>query len=132
MKLIFILLSSLLLGCLLVRVVSGQEWNKNEFEGDKIKAKFAQKKQMVTPAKADSKINKFASSRKSLTTNTNTKCSKDCDYAVPVYKGSSKRSFRSKQQVFKEPQGIDHTAKEMNSLFFMDYSPARKRPPHGK
>ena len=82
-------------------------------------------------AKGRLKINKFISPRKNLTTNTNTKCSKDCDDAAPVHKGNSKRSFRSKQHVFKESQGNDHTAKEMNSLFFMDYSPARKRPTHG-
>jgi len=76
---------------------------------------------MATQGKAHLKTNKFASPRKSLTTNTNTKCSKDCDDDVPVYKGSSERT-----QVFKEPQGIDHTAKEMENMFYKDYN---KRPP---
>lgn len=67
---------------------------------------------MILKAKVSSKINKFVSQRNSP--NTDTKCSKDCD-EMQVYK------YRSEQQIFRKPQDIDHTAKEIENQFYKDY-----------
>ncbi|CAJ2669207.1 unnamed protein product [Trifolium pratense] len=86
---------------------------------------------VVKMKKAYLKVNKFAIPRKSLTTNTNTntKCSQDCD-VVPI-KGSSDKSSRHEHQISKEAQDID-AEKEIESLMYKDYNNKGKpshRPP---
>ncbi|KAL5095739.1 hypothetical protein RYX36_000066 [Vicia faba] len=74
---------------------------------------------------------KVAISRNSLTTHTNTKCSKDCDDAVPI-KGSSEESSRHEQEISKEAQDDIDAAKEIESLMYKDYNNKGKpshRPP---
>ncbi|XP_058761077.1 uncharacterized protein LOC131634426 [Vicia villosa] len=206
MKFIFILLSSLLLGCLLLMtvqrntstmVISGGESKKNKLEIAEITTILARKeplertigaspmrklgfgtimhheeksvdsktiekgqtskisgkengglkksfrrlfqlqksdvheKHMIMRPKVYLKVTtKVAISRNSLSTNTNTKCSQDCDDAVPI-KGSSEKSSRHEQEISKEAQDID-AAKEIESLMYKDYNNKGKpshRPP---
>ncbi|GAU14045.1 hypothetical protein TSUD_168700 [Trifolium subterraneum] len=87
-------------------------------------------KHVIKTKKAYLKVNKFAIPRKSLTTNTNTKCSQDCD-VVPI-KGSSDKSSRHEQQISKEAQQDIDAAKEIESLMYKDYNNKGKpshRPP---
>ncbi|KAK2413220.1 hypothetical protein QL285_035951 [Trifolium repens] len=88
-------------------------------------------KHVVKMKKAYLKVNKFAIPRKSLTTNTNTECSQDCDDVVPI-KGSSDKSSRYEQQISKEAQQDIDAAKEIESLMYKDYNNKGKpshRPP---
>ncbi|CAK8540783.1 unnamed protein product [Lathyrus sativus] len=200
MKFIFILLSTLLLGCLLVMtvqsntstmVVSDGERNKNKSEMGEVTAISAQKelfertfgaspmrklgfgtimhheeksvdseniekgetskisgkengglkksfrrlfqlqksdvheKHMIMRPKVYLKVTtKVAISRNSLTANTNTKCSQDCDDA-------KEKSSRNEQEISKQAQDID-AAKEIESLMYKDYNNKGKpshRPP---
>ncbi|CAL5191083.1 unnamed protein product [Lathyrus oleraceus] len=97
---------------------------KTTFRGLKLQPQDY-RKQMILKAKVSSKINKFVSQRNSP--NTDTKCSKDCD-EMQVYKYSSDRSSRSEQQIFRKPQDIDHTAKEIENQFYKDYTYKGRHP----
>ncbi|WJX75396.1 hypothetical protein P8452_58932 [Trifolium repens] len=88
-------------------------------------------KHVIKMKKAYLKVNKFAIPRKSLITNTNNKCSQDCDDVVPI-KGTSDKSSRHEQQISKEAQQDIDAAKEIESLMYKDYNNKGKpshRPP---